>query len=88
MLNSKISLDFILKTPIPALSKIATTYGISYCEIDTTIGQEADIFQSLCLVNMVIDDNLSLDPSLPRGHAPQDMVPALEKTRLDYLNCL
>lgn len=72
----------------PAFSKIASTYSISYCKIDTTIGQEAGIFQPPCLVNMLIDESLSLAPSLPRGHAPQDMIPTLDKNRLDYLNCL
>lgn len=73
---------------IPAFSKIASTYSISYCEIDTTIGQEAGIFQPPCLVNMLIDESLSLAPSLPRGHAPQDMVPELESSRCQMLNSL
>jgi hypothetical protein len=40
------------------------------------------------VLNLLINEDLSLEPSLPRGHQPQNMVPELDKARYDYLNAL
>lgn len=76
---------------IPNLKEVAVLYHMEYTELDTRSINEDAIsldFNTPRILNLLINENLSLEPSLPRGHQPQDMVPVLEKTRYDYLNAL
>lgn len=65
----------------PSYKKIADAYGITYinrvCDIKIGIPQ---------LLEIIIDGNLSLTPSLPKGKVCQDMQPALNNDLYDYLN--
>lgn len=76
---------------IPDLKKVAALYHLKYAEVDTRSKNGGVInleFNAPGILNLLINENLSLEPSLPRGRQPQDMVPVLDKTRYDYLNSL
>ena len=76
---------------IPDLKDVSALYHIEYSEIAaSSLKEKADNldFKASGIVNLLINENMSLEPSLPRGHQPQDMVPALEKRRYEFLNSL
>lgn len=76
---------------LPNLEKLAMAYGIDYMEMSAGEQMDKTTLTSLhkpLLVNLKIDESLVLAPTLPRGRAPQDMVPSLESKRYDFLNRL
>lgn len=76
---------------IPNLKEIASVYNLAYAEFDTTKQFNDAIKKDVNtagVLNLLINEDLSLEPSLPRGHQPQDMVPTLEACRFDLLNSL
>lgn len=76
---------------IPNLKEVAALYYLGYAEVDTRSKNDEAInlsFNTPGILNLLINENLSLEPSLPRGRQPQDMVPKLEKSRYEYLNNL
>ena len=76
---------------IPNLKEIAVLYHLEYAEVDTRSENDKTVnlgVNAPGILNLLINENLSLEPSLPRGRQPQDMVPELDKARYDYLNAL
>lgn len=76
---------------IPNLKEIAVLYHLEYAEVDTRSENDKTVnlgVNAPGILNLLINENLSLEPSLPRGRQPQDMVPELDKDRYDYLNAL
>ena len=73
---------------IPNLKMLAEAYGLAYQELDTVSHNDFTIENLPTIINLRIDSDLRLKPTLPRGHKPQDMVPALEDERYNRLNCL
>ena len=76
---------------MPNLKEVASLYHLEYAEVDTrSKNGEAINFDINApkILNLLINENLSLEPSLPRGRQPQDMEPRLEKFRYEYLNNL
>lgn len=76
---------------IPDLKEVAALYHLKYAEVDTRSKNGEAInpdYNTPGILNLLINENLSLEPSLPRGRQPQDMVPVLDKARYDYLNAL
>lgn len=76
---------------IPNMKEVAALYHLDYTEIDSrsvSNGVKKAGVNASGILNILINENLSLEPSLPRGHQPQNMVPELDKTRYDYLNAL
>lgn len=73
---------------IPNLEGLAQAYNVDYCEFDTRKGYyslSVDKIDWPCILNLIIDEDLSLEPSLPRGREPQAMVPDLEPMRYQRL---
>lgn len=76
---------------IPNLKEIAVLYHLEYAEVDTRSENDKTVnlgVNAPGILNLLINENLSLEPSLPRGRQPQDLVPELDKARYDYLNAL
>ncbi len=76
---------------IPDLKEIATLYHLAFAEKDTRSTNDKTIsfdYKFPGILNLIINENLSLEPSLPRGRQPQNMVPELDKARYDYLNAM
>lgn len=76
---------------IPDIAGLCQAYKIDYCEFNTRNGNYSLSVNKIdwpCIVDLLIDENLSLEPSLPRGRAPQAMIPALERKRYEYLDNL
>lgn len=67
----------------PDFKKIASAYGLKYiirvCDMKIGLPQ---------LLEIKIDENMSLEPLLPRGRECQDMVPNIPKDKLDFLTSL
>lgn len=75
----------------PNLKEFAALYHLNYAEIDSKNMSDGKIkagVNALGILNLLINKNLSLEPSLPRGHQPQDMVPKIVESRYEYLNNL
>lgn len=74
---------------IPDIAILAQAYKIDFREYDT---RNSDFLLSVnsldwpCVLNLIIDENLSLEPSLPRGRVPQAMVPDLDPKKYQRLN--
>lgn len=77
---------------IPNLAGLVQAYNIDYFEVDTTKNDISSLkwnnIAKPCILNLIIDNDLSLEPNLPRGRAPQAMAPDLEYNRYIYLNNL
>lgn len=76
---------------IPNLKEVALLYHLEYAEVDTRSKNDEAInldVNAPGILNLLINENLSLEPSLPRGRQPQDMVPRLVESRYEYLNNL
>lgn len=76
---------------IPDMAGLCQAYNIDYCEFDARNGNyslSVNIIDWPCIMNLLIDENLSLEPSLPRGREPQAMIPDLERKRYEYLDNL
>ena len=76
---------------IPNMKEVAALYHLEYTEIDSrdmSNGVKKVEVNASGVLNLLINEDLSLEPSLPRGHQPQDMVPEFDKARYDYLNAL
>lgn len=73
---------------IPNLKMLAEAYGLAYQELDAETLSDFIIDNIPTIINLRIDSELRLKPTLPRGHKPQDMVPALEEGRYKRLNSL
>lgn len=74
---------------IPNIEDVSALYHLEYTKIDSRSmvnGFKKTGANTLGVLNLLIRENLSLEPSLPRSRQPQDMVPELEKARYDYLN--
>lgn len=74
---------------IPDIAVLAQAYKIDYCESDTRYGNcslKVNEKDWPCILNLIIDENLSLEPSLPRGRTPQAMLPDLDPIRYNKLN--
>lgn len=75
---------------IPDIAKLAQAYEIDCYEYDTCQIEDLALFVKdnkwPCILNLLIDENLSLEPSLPRGREPQTMVPDLDSIRYQKLN--
>lgn len=69
----------------PDFRMISLAYGIEYCTL-------ADLhslrFLQPLFVEVSVDENLTLSPSLPRGAACQDLYPQLDRSKYEYLNSL
>ena len=74
---------------IPDFARLVQTYNINYCELDARHIEKTPLsLQSLkmpCVLNMLIDENLSLEPSLPRGREPQAMLPDIDPIKYKKL---
>lgn len=64
---------------MPTIKDLVEAYGIQY-------GVFSDNRPSL--VEIVVDENIGLTPSLPRGKQCQELQPALNEIKFDYLNNL
>ena len=76
---------------IPNIKEVASLYHLEYKDIDSrdmSNGVKKAGVNTPGILNLLMNDDLSLEPSLPRGHQPQNMVPELDKARYDYLNAL
>ena len=76
---------------IPNMKEVAALYHLEYTEIDSrdmSNGVKKAGVNVSGVLNLLINKDLSLEPSLPRGHQPQNMVPELVKARYDFLNAL
>lgn len=74
---------------IPDITVLAQAYNIDYCEYDTKNGNHSLSVGKIdrpCILNLNIDEDLSLEPSLPRGRKPHAMVPDLDPIRFKQLN--
>ena len=74
---------------IPDIAGLCQAYNIDYCEFDTRNGNYSLSVNKIdwpCILNLLIDENISLEPSLPRGRAPQAMVPDLDPKRYNKLD--
>lgn len=73
----------------PNIKILAEAYRIDYCESDTRSGNcalSASEKDWPYILNLLIDENLTLEPSLPKGREPQAMVPDLDSLRYQKLN--
>lgn len=76
---------------IPDIAGLCQAYNIDYCEFDTrndSYSLSVNEIDMPCILNLLIDEDLSLEPSLPRGREPQAMIPDLEIKRYEYLDNL
>ena len=73
----------------PDYKEIAKAYGMAYDryeDLDSIkpLGNE----MSPTLVEMIVDEEMGLTPNLPKGSKCQDMQPALQREKYEYLNRL
>lgn len=64
---------------MPAIKALVEAYGIKYGVICNS---------EPSLLELSIEDSIGLTPSLPRGNKCQELQPALNETKYDYLNNL
>lgn len=69
----------------PDFKKLAEAYGIEYKAYTPEIFANID---SPILVEAMIDEDIALEPNLPRGNRCQNLAPELDKTLFDELNKL
>ena len=74
----------------PSYKGIAEAYGISYQIYDTSLITNNFLRKITfpIFVELIVNEDISLAPNLPRGTACQDMQPMLQRSQYDYLNQL
>jgi acetolactate synthase-1/2/3 large subunit len=69
----------------PDFKTIAKGYGVAY----KTLEELSDIsIQEPLFIEVAVDENLMLTPTLPRGAECQDLYPQIDRRKYDYLNSL
>jgi len=74
---------------IPDIAGLCQAYNMDYCEFDSRCGNyllSVNNIDCPCILNLLVDEDLTLEPSLPRGREPQAMVPNLYPIRYNKLN--
>lgn len=71
----------------PDFKKIATAYGITYTTLDDLPHGILNIERPL-LIEVSVDSELTLSPTLPKGVACQDLYPRIDRQKYEYLNAL
>ena len=69
----------------PDFKKLAEAYGIEYIKYTTGVFEKID---RPILVEVIIDEEIGLEPNLPRGNRCCELVPELNKTLFDVLDKL
>ncbi len=75
----------------PNFEKIAVCYGLDYIRISKDANCEmllSDIFNNPTIIEIIIDQNTRLEPSLPVGKSCQDLFPELPRDLFEELNLL
>lgn len=69
----------------PDFKKAAEAYGIKYLDYSSDILIKKDMPE---LIEIKIDEDIDLEPNLPRGNSCQKLVPLIDKTLFDELDRL
>lgn len=86
--------DYLVHTTIhsgysfPDFKKLADCYGLDYIRIEEGNSVDSTCSEGPLIVEMMIDPNTDLEPSLPVGNECQNLAPELPRAMYDELNSL
>lgn len=73
----------------PNFEAIAKSYHLEYCRVnamDMTERLDLELGKSPLMLELIVDENTELNPTLPQGSPCQDMAPELPRNLYDRLN--
>lgn len=72
----------------PSFEKLADCFGIKYIRVEATDIYDLNYDNVPCIIELIIEQNTILEPSLPIGKPCQDLSPELSRELYDRLNNL